>query len=152
MNPVLFNVFMWLCGSWIVPPTCCTRRKLNHFPKKKFRKVHAFCISPGDDFETSLLSFEKLDRASPDLWPEQSKSVSLSLISIVTMELCFRIISWIVNYLVQCLELQNLPRLVKMWVWHALIYKLNCYTGMKLNNGGLICRTTLGVFYIPAYQ
>ncbi|KPP70877.1 protein lin-52-like, partial [Scleropages formosus] len=24
-----------------------------------------------DDFESSLLSFEKLDRASPDLWPEQ---------------------------------------------------------------------------------
>ncbi|XP_018431191.1 PREDICTED: protein lin-52 homolog [Nanorana parkeri] len=25
------------------------------------------------DLETSLLSFEKLDRASPDLWPEQRK-------------------------------------------------------------------------------
>ncbi|XP_036887102.1 protein lin-52 homolog isoform X2 [Sturnira hondurensis] len=25
----------------------------------------------GTDLETSLLSFEKLDRASPDLWPEQ---------------------------------------------------------------------------------
>lgn len=25
----------------------------------------------GVDLETSLLSFEKLDRASPDLWPEQ---------------------------------------------------------------------------------
>ncbi|XP_059579061.1 protein lin-52 homolog isoform X7 [Alligator mississippiensis] len=25
----------------------------------------------GSDLETSLLSFEKLDRASPDLWPEQ---------------------------------------------------------------------------------
>uniref|UniRef100_A0A9J7X8C1 Protein lin-52 homolog n=1 Tax=Cyprinus carpio carpio TaxID=630221 RepID=A0A9J7X8C1_CYPCA len=27
----------------------------------------------GEDFESSLLSFEKLDRASPDLWPEQCK-------------------------------------------------------------------------------
>ncbi|KAL4613192.1 hypothetical protein GN956_G23419, partial [Arapaima gigas] len=34
----------------------------------------------GDDFESSLLSFEKLDRASPDLWPEQCEYVNLSLI------------------------------------------------------------------------
>jgi hypothetical protein len=27
----------------------------------------------GTDLEASLLSFEKLDRASPDLWPEQCK-------------------------------------------------------------------------------
>lgn len=27
----------------------------------------------GTDLEASLLSFEKLDRASPDLWPEQRK-------------------------------------------------------------------------------
>lgn len=31
------------------------------------------CAWTGDDFESSLLSFEKLDRASPDLWPEQRK-------------------------------------------------------------------------------
>ncbi|XP_026008789.1 protein lin-52 homolog, partial [Astatotilapia calliptera] len=30
----------------------------------------------GDDFESSLLSFEKLDRASPDLWPEQLPGVA----------------------------------------------------------------------------
>nr|XP_061798252.1 protein lin-52 homolog [Nerophis lumbriciformis] len=30
----------------------------------------------GEDFETSLLSFEKLDRASPDLWPEQLPGVA----------------------------------------------------------------------------
>uniref|UniRef100_A0AAQ4PPC3 Protein lin-52 homolog n=1 Tax=Gasterosteus aculeatus aculeatus TaxID=481459 RepID=A0AAQ4PPC3_GASAC len=30
----------------------------------------------GDDFESSLLSFEKLDRASPDLWPERLPGVS----------------------------------------------------------------------------
>uniref|UniRef100_A0A9J8B8U3 Protein lin-52 homolog n=1 Tax=Cyprinus carpio carpio TaxID=630221 RepID=A0A9J8B8U3_CYPCA len=30
----------------------------------------------GGDFESSLLSFEKLDRASPDLWPEQLPGVS----------------------------------------------------------------------------
>ncbi|XP_048047411.1 protein lin-52 homolog isoform X1 [Megalobrama amblycephala] len=29
-----------------------------------------------EDFESSLLSFEKLDRASPDLWPEQLPGVS----------------------------------------------------------------------------
>uniref|UniRef100_A0A3B4B524 Protein lin-52 homolog n=2 Tax=Oxudercinae TaxID=497678 RepID=A0A3B4B524_9GOBI len=29
----------------------------------------------GEDFESSLLSFEKLDRASPDLWPEQLPGV-----------------------------------------------------------------------------
>ncbi|XP_057714741.1 protein lin-52 homolog [Corythoichthys intestinalis] len=29
-----------------------------------------------EDFETSLLSFEKLDRASPDLWPEQLPGVA----------------------------------------------------------------------------
>ncbi|KAM9293851.1 protein lin-52 homolog isoform 1-T1 [Gastrophryne carolinensis] len=28
------------------------------------------------DLETSLLSFEKLDRASPDLWPEQLPGVA----------------------------------------------------------------------------
>lgn len=39
------------------------------------------CLTPsrplsvaGADLEASLLSFEKLDRASPDLWPEQRKS------------------------------------------------------------------------------
>ncbi|KAG9481659.1 hypothetical protein GDO78_010742 [Eleutherodactylus coqui] len=30
----------------------------------------------GVDLETSLLSFEKLDRASPDLWPEQLPGVA----------------------------------------------------------------------------
>ncbi|XP_051578158.1 protein lin-52 homolog isoform X1 [Myxocyprinus asiaticus] len=30
----------------------------------------------GEDFESSLLSFEKLDRASPDLWPERLPGVS----------------------------------------------------------------------------
>nr|XP_054597545.1 protein lin-52 homolog isoform X2 [Nothobranchius furzeri] len=30
----------------------------------------------GDDFESSLLSLEKLDRASPDLWPEQLPGVA----------------------------------------------------------------------------
>ncbi|XP_068048954.1 protein lin-52 homolog isoform X1 [Anomalospiza imberbis] len=30
----------------------------------------------GADLETSLLSFEKLDRASPDLWPEQLPGVA----------------------------------------------------------------------------
>uniref|UniRef100_A0A3B3YJI6 Protein lin-52 homolog n=2 Tax=Cyprinodontoidei TaxID=8087 RepID=A0A3B3YJI6_9TELE len=30
----------------------------------------------GDDFESSLLSFENLDRASPDLWPEQLPGVA----------------------------------------------------------------------------
>ncbi|XP_034015646.1 protein lin-52 homolog [Thalassophryne amazonica] len=29
-----------------------------------------------DDFETSLLSFENLDRTSPDLWPEQLPGVA----------------------------------------------------------------------------
>ncbi|PWA16456.1 hypothetical protein CCH79_00004546, partial [Gambusia affinis] len=29
-----------------------------------------------DDFESSLLSFENLDRASPDLWPEQLPGVA----------------------------------------------------------------------------
>ncbi|XP_048803223.1 protein lin-52 homolog isoform X1 [Tympanuchus pallidicinctus] len=34
--------------------------------------------APGDgaDLEASLLSFEKLDRASPDLWPEQLPGVA----------------------------------------------------------------------------
>ncbi|KAJ8793824.1 hypothetical protein J1605_019245 [Eschrichtius robustus] len=31
------------------------------------------CFVLGADLEASLLSFEKLDRASPDLWPEQCK-------------------------------------------------------------------------------
>uniref|UniRef100_A0AC11ESP9 Lin-52 DREAM MuvB core complex component n=1 Tax=Ovis aries TaxID=9940 RepID=A0AC11ESP9_SHEEP len=31
---------------------------------------------PGADLEASLLSFEKLDRASPDLWPEQLPGVA----------------------------------------------------------------------------
>ncbi|KAL7992546.1 hypothetical protein Chor_016802 [Crotalus horridus] len=29
----------------------------------------------GSDLEASLLSFEKLDRASPDLWPEQCRDL-----------------------------------------------------------------------------
>uniref|UniRef100_A0A8C7YBT3 Protein lin-52 homolog n=1 Tax=Oryzias sinensis TaxID=183150 RepID=A0A8C7YBT3_9TELE len=33
------------------------------------------CASAGEDFEISLLSFEKLDRASPDLWPEQFETL-----------------------------------------------------------------------------
>ena len=36
---------------------------------------------PGDDFETSMLSFENLDRASPDLWPEQCKLAFSLLLS-----------------------------------------------------------------------
>ena len=32
--------------------------------------------SPTADLDQSLLSFEKLDRASPDLWPEQIPGVS----------------------------------------------------------------------------
>ncbi|XP_048394397.1 protein lin-52 homolog isoform X3 [Stegostoma tigrinum] len=32
--------------------------------------------SAGADLEQSLLSFEKLDRASPDLWPEQMPGVA----------------------------------------------------------------------------
>lgn len=35
----------------------------------------------GEDFESSLLSFEKLDRASPDLWPEQCKFDCLMLLN-----------------------------------------------------------------------
>ncbi|XP_037550625.1 protein lin-52 homolog [Nematolebias whitei] len=30
----------------------------------------------GDEFETSLISLERLDRASPDLWPEQLPGVA----------------------------------------------------------------------------
>ncbi|RMC00606.1 hypothetical protein DUI87_23223 [Hirundo rustica rustica] len=33
----------------------------------------------GADLEASLLSFEKLDRASPDLWPEQPYILLYSL-------------------------------------------------------------------------
>ena len=33
------------------------------------------CFVLGADLEASLLSFEKLDRASPDLWPEQRKFI-----------------------------------------------------------------------------
>ncbi|XP_064623215.1 protein lin-52 homolog isoform X4 [Lineus longissimus] len=32
--------------------------------------------SPSADLDQSLLSFERLDRASPDLWPEQIPGVS----------------------------------------------------------------------------
>ncbi|XP_072842515.2 protein lin-52 homolog isoform X1 [Pogona vitticeps] len=42
------------------------------------KEVFGWCqISPvGTDLEASLLSFEKLDRASPDLWPEQLPGVA----------------------------------------------------------------------------
>ncbi|KAJ0009011.1 hypothetical protein NQD34_016426 [Periophthalmus magnuspinnatus] len=36
-----------------------------------WKTLHQKC----EDFESSLLSFEKLDRASPDLWPEQLPGV-----------------------------------------------------------------------------
>lgn len=52
----------------------------------------------GDDFESSLLSFEKLDRASPDLWPEQCKSTSSLLL--------FYNLIW--NHVLFCLDL-NYP-------------------------------------------
>lgn len=42
--------------------------------------VCLFVIYLGEDFESSLLSFEKLDRASPDLWPEQCKFEGLILL------------------------------------------------------------------------
>ncbi|XP_069493712.1 protein lin-52 homolog isoform X2 [Ambystoma mexicanum] len=35
-----------------------------------------FQAASGADLEASLLSFEKLDRASPDLWPEQLPGVA----------------------------------------------------------------------------
>lgn len=45
--------FLLAGGAWAVP--------------------HSLSVA-GADLEASLLSFEKLDRASPDLWPEQRKS------------------------------------------------------------------------------
>ncbi|TKC44988.1 hypothetical protein EI555_008208, partial [Monodon monoceros] len=36
------------------------------------------CFVLGADLEASLLSFEKLDRASPDLWPEQCKFLPIT--------------------------------------------------------------------------
>lgn len=32
------------------------------------------CVCLSTDLEATLLSFERLDRASPELWPEQSKT------------------------------------------------------------------------------
>uniref|UniRef100_A0A8C4P2U9 Protein lin-52 homolog n=1 Tax=Dromaius novaehollandiae TaxID=8790 RepID=A0A8C4P2U9_DRONO len=39
------------------------------------RGISLLCVA-GADLEASLLSFEKLDRASPDLWPEQLPGVA----------------------------------------------------------------------------
>ncbi|AWP16613.1 putative visual system homeobox 2-like [Scophthalmus maximus] len=38
--------------------------------------VNSSSVTTCDNFESSLLSFEKLDRASPDLWPEQLPGVA----------------------------------------------------------------------------
>ncbi|XP_031211103.1 protein lin-52 homolog isoform X4 [Mastomys coucha] len=42
----------------------------------QFRTVALASPTDGTDLEASLLSFEKLDRASPDLWPEQLPGVA----------------------------------------------------------------------------
>uniref|UniRef100_A0A8C9XJR3 Protein lin-52 homolog n=1 Tax=Sander lucioperca TaxID=283035 RepID=A0A8C9XJR3_SANLU len=47
-----------------------------HRKCQKQTEKSKFCAMIGDDFESSLLSFEKLDRASPDLWPEQLPGVA----------------------------------------------------------------------------
>ncbi|KAM4723326.1 protein lin-52 homolog isoform 3-T3 [Anableps anableps] len=44
--------------------------------RKEGRWYSYLLFSTGDDFESSLLSFENLDRASPDLWPEQLPGVA----------------------------------------------------------------------------
>lgn len=78
---------------------------------------NAFRVVIGDDFESSLLSFEKLDRASPDLWPEQCKFEFLLLLSSYSLLkfvcVCRSNLGSPV-ILLQCLELQNLLHLVKM--------------------------------------
>lgn len=51
-------------------------QRLFHITTNTFaqtKKNMFYPVMTGDDFESSLLSFEKLDRASPDLWPEQCK-------------------------------------------------------------------------------
>ncbi|XP_043553022.1 protein lin-52 homolog [Chiloscyllium plagiosum] len=40
------------------------------------KNIKQFGVKAGADLEQSLLSFEKLDRASPDLWPEQMPGVA----------------------------------------------------------------------------
>jgi len=44
-----------------------------YFLNQCCNKEYDCFIYIGEDFESSLLSYEKLDRASPDLWPEQRK-------------------------------------------------------------------------------
>ena len=62
------------------------------FSLKMLQNQNTFCVIwIGDDFESSLLSFEKLDRASPDLWPEQCKftsSLPLCVFSLLNCVLC----------------------------------------------------------------
>ncbi|XP_008050356.2 protein lin-52 homolog [Carlito syrichta] len=61
--------FSWGRGLWVL----VSRRRL-----VTSRDMGLKMASPteGTDLEASLLSFEKLDRASPDLWPEQLPGVA----------------------------------------------------------------------------
>ncbi|XP_058847973.1 protein lin-52 homolog isoform X1 [Acipenser ruthenus] len=61
------------CGSFI---TKTVNQSGFFFQEHPLRLSVMHFIFPGEDFETSLLSFEKLDRASPDLWPEQLPGVA----------------------------------------------------------------------------
>ncbi|KAL2303766.1 hypothetical protein Nmel_009045 [Mimus melanotis] len=57
------------------PPSVANRcmRPVQSHPDPNF--PHPLSVA-GADLEASLLSFEKLDRASPDLWPEQLPGVA----------------------------------------------------------------------------
>lgn len=39
-----------------------------------------------------LLSFERLDRASPDLWPEQSESRFVDLVALIVLYIVYTLV------------------------------------------------------------
>ena len=60
--------------------------QVNHFSSLFFNAIisgYNFFSPEFTDLEQSLLSMEKLDRASPDIWPERSCKFNENMIKIV---------------------------------------------------------------------
>ncbi|XP_056281586.1 protein lin-52 homolog isoform X2 [Pseudoliparis swirei] len=68
---------MFSLANTVTSPVCDeppVERRLD--PERDAMLAAVITMTSCDDFESSLLSFEKLDRASPDLWPEQLPGVA----------------------------------------------------------------------------
>lgn len=72
INTTALSIQIQICEIWRRPLDLVLHSKHTGKtpPNRELR------LAVGTDLEASLLSFEKLDRASPDLWPEQLPGVA----------------------------------------------------------------------------